>query len=248
MCKGDVFGKNTMLHIVLLDISAEAIVKKLKAIQLEIQDCVFPLVYQVDYHTDCKEAFKDIDYCVMLGAFPRGPQMERKDLLQKNAGIFKEQAVALDNAKKSCKVLVVGNPANNNCLILCKNNTTLPKHNFTALTMLDHQRLQYQVANALNIQNPTNVKKVVIFGNHSNKQFPCTDFAENRNGKKLGNLLTDEQKSKIVPTCQTRGAEIIKLRQLSSAASAAEAVMNHLNCWHFGTRDWVSFGIYCTGE
>ena len=199
-------------------------------------------------------AFKDIDYAILVGAFPRKDGMERKDLLSKNISIFKEQGAALDQfAKKSVKVLVVGNPANTNAAIAMKFAPSIPRENFSALTRLDHNRALAQLAKKFNVA-PAQVHNVAIWGNHSSTQYPCANhgYYVNNAGEKVPFTSTGETQwfhSDFLSTVQKRGAAIIAARKLSSAFSAANAVADHIHDWHFGTSgDFVSMAVAANGK
>ena len=199
---------------------------------------------------DANVAFKDIDYALLVGARPRGPGMERKDLLEANAAIFSAQGKALNEvASRDVKVLVVGNPANTNALIAQRNAPDLDPRNFTAMTRLDHNRAMAQLAGKTD-STVNDVKKMIIWGNHSSTQYPdltaCTV-----NGKPALDLVDrDWYEGTYIPEVQQRGAAIIKARGASSAASAANAAIAHMRTWALGTdeNDWVSMGVYSNGE
>jgi len=214
----------------------------LGGVVLEITDCAFPLVRQVVATTSVEEAFKDIEYALLVGAFPRKEGMERKDLLLKNAAIFKEQGAALDKfAKKSVKVVVVGNPANTNAYLAMSNAPSIPRENFSALTRLDHNRAKAQIAERLKIP-VTKVHNVFIWGNHSSTQYPDVShgFVCTESGKQsIKDAIKDDAylQGEFITTVQQRGAAIIKARKLSSAASAAKAIVDHMRDWIFGTAE-----------
>jgi len=175
LAKGDVFGEKQNLHLVLLDIPPMA--KALDGVCMELEDCALPNLKNVTATTDVQEAFTDIDFAILVGAMPRREGMERKDLLKANVRIFKEQGKALDSfAKKSVKVLVVGNPANTNCLVAALSAPSIPRANFTCLTRLDQNRAQAQIAGRIQVAN-TAVKNVIIWGNHSSTQYPDVNHA-----------------------------------------------------------------------
>eukprot|EP01121_Diplochlamys_sp_Union-15-3_P016156 TRINITY_DN5447_c0_g1_i1.p1 TRINITY_DN5447_c0_g1~~TRINITY_DN5447_c0_g1_i1.p1 ORF type:complete len:350 (-),score=72.19 TRINITY_DN5447_c0_g1_i1:114-1163(-) len=248
IARGELFGTRPLvLHLLDIEFCKEA----LHGVVLEIEDCAFPLVKEVIGTTDVKQAFTDIDVAILVGAFPRKEGMERKDLLEKNGSIFKEQGKALnDYAKKTVKVLVVGNPANTNCLIAIRNAPDIPKENFSALTRLDHNRAVYQLARKANL--PINsIKKVTIWGNHSRTQFADASNAISGD-KSVPALIADDDwlKTKFVEVVQNRGGEILKARRFSSAASAANAIIEHLRDWIFSTPtgDWVSMAVYSDGS
>jgi len=223
----------------------------LDGIVLELEDCAYPLLHGVLGSVDAAEAFKDVDFILMVGAFPRKDGMERKDLIGKNASIFSEQGKIIDKvSKKNVKVLVVGNPANTNCLIVMKHAPSIPKENFSALTRLDHNRAKAQVA----IKAKTtvdHVKNTIIWGNHSGTQFPDLSHAQ-IGGKKATELITDKAwiEGEFLKTVQQRGAAIIKARGLSSALSAANAIVDHIHDWIFGTKEgeFISMGVCAPGH
>jgi malate dehydrogenase len=225
MAAGEMFGKDTGVHLNLLEL--EAALPALKGVVMELEDCAFPLLKSVTVTSDVKVAFKDIDWALLVGSVPRKAGMERGDLLKINGKIFIEQGKALSEcAKSSCKVLVVGNPCNTNAYIAKAFAKNIPEKNFFAMTMLDQNRAVAQLAQKANCP-VTQVSNVAIWGNHSATQYP--DFYNAViNGKKATDAIKDEQwlKTMFIETVQKRGAEIIKARGLSSAASAANAVVD----------------------
>merc|ERR1712098_423304 len=243
---GVVFGKDQPLHLHLLDIGP--MMGVLNGVVMEIQDAAMPLVAGVLATDDVAKAFTDIDAAFLVGAMPRREGMERKDLLAANVKIFKEQGEALDKyAKKSVKVLVVGNPANTNALICSHYAPSIPKENFSAMTRLDQNRAAGQLA--LKLGKPVNsIKKVTIWGNHSSTQFPDASQAT-CNGDKVS-LETSWLESEFMPTVQKRGAAVIAARKLSSAMSAAKAASDHMKSWFSSTpeNDWVSMGVFSDGS
>jgi malate dehydrogenase len=238
VARGELLGPNKPVILHLLDIPFCK--ELLRGVELEVQDGAYPLVAGVIATTDVKEAFTGVDYALLVGAFPRKDGMERKDLLKANAAIFKEQGAALSNySSKDVKVVVVGNPANTNAHIAQVSAPNIPKENFSALTRLDHNRAKTQVALKLNT-NASKVHNVIIWGNHSSTQYPDVShaFVETADGKKsVAAAINDEQylQGDFITTVQQRGAEIIKCRKLSSAASAAKAIIDHMHDWIFGT-------------
>jgi len=218
----------------------------LKGLAMELMDGAFDVLRGIVYSVDPAVAFKDVDYAIMCGAKPRSQGMERKDLLSANAKIFEEQGRYFDQyARKNVKVLVVGNPANTNALILSKNAPTINPWNFTALTRLDHNRAVAQIAERLNIEN-SKIKNVTIWGNHSATQYPDVDFAyiHNHNfdqtfttSAPIKSLVNNDKwvQGEFIKTVQQRGAAIIQARKLSSAASAASASCDHMRDWILGT-------------
>uniref|UniRef100_A0A8C9WNI7 Malate dehydrogenase n=1 Tax=Scleropages formosus TaxID=113540 RepID=A0A8C9WNI7_SCLFO len=238
IAKGDVFGKDQPIILLLLDISP--MLPVLDGVVMELQDCALPLLKEV-VPTDKEEvAFKDLDAAILVGSMPRKEGMERKDLLKANVSIFKSQGAALDKyAKKTVKVLVVGNPANTNCLIAAKSAPSIPKENFSCLTRLDHNRAASQVAMRVGV--PTdNVKNVIIWGNHSSTQYPDVHHAKvTVSGTEMDvfDAVKDDEwlKGDFISTVQQRGGAVIKARKLSSAMSAAKAICDHMRDIWFGT-------------
>jgi len=246
---GYVFGEDQPLVLHLLDIAP--MMGVLNGVVMEIQDCAMPLVRDVIATDDPNVGFKDIDAAFLVGAMPRKEGMERKDLLAANVKIFKVQGQAMDaHAKKSVKVLVVGNPANTNALICSHYAPSIPKENFSAMTRLDQNRAAGQLAEKLGcgIQE---VKKVTIWGNHSSTQFPDI-FNATVQGENAAAKLADDAwiKESFVPTVQKRGAAVIAARKLSSAMSAAKAASDHMKSWFSSTPadDWVSMGVFSDGS
>merc|ERR1719389_718895 len=246
VASGYVFGMNQPLILHLLDITP--MMGVLGGVVMEIQDSALPLVRQVVPTDDASVAFKDIDAAFMVGAMPRREGMERKDLLAANVKIFKVQGEALDKfAKKSVKVLVVGNPANTNALICSHYAPSIPKENFSAMTRLDQNRAAGQLS--LKIGEPiTSIKKVTIWGNHSSTQFPDASQAT-VNGQPLS-VDASWLQNEFIPTVQKRGAAVIAARKLSSAMSAAKAASDHMKSWFSSTPadDWVSMGVFSDGS
>lgn len=238
IASGEMFGpqQHIILHLLEVPQAEEAQV----GVVMELEDSAYPLLDAVVATSDNATAFKDIDVAVFVGAFPRKDGMERKDLLQKNAGIFKSQARFLDQyAKKSVKVLVVGNPANTNCLILQENAKSIPKENFSALTRLDHNRAKSQLALRLQV-GVSQIHNTVIWGNHSSTQYPDVSYAYvERDGTRvpIRDAVADDQylNTEFISTVQKRGAAIIKARKFSSATSAAKAICDHVREWIYGT-------------
>jgi malate dehydrogenase len=223
---------------------------------MELQDCAFPLLKEATPCDDPLVGFKDVDAVIMVGAFPRKQGMVRADLLQKNAGIFKAQGAALDQvAKKTVKVLVVGNPANTNALITSLNAPSIPKGQITALTRLDHNRACAQIALKLGVK-ATQVKNAIIWGNHSKTQYPDVRnaYVLNADGSKASvpTGVNDDAylKGDFISTIQQRGAAVIAARKLSSAMSAAKGICDHMRDWWFGTApgEFVSMGIPSDGS
>eukprot|EP01119_Soliformovum_irregulare_P011058 TRINITY_DN2743_c0_g1_i1.p1 TRINITY_DN2743_c0_g1~~TRINITY_DN2743_c0_g1_i1.p1 ORF type:complete len:377 (-),score=100.68 TRINITY_DN2743_c0_g1_i1:108-1238(-) len=253
---GEMFGPRQQIALHLLDVPQAA--EGLRGVHMELVDCAYPLISEIVATTDVSQAFKMVDVAILVGAFPRQKGMERKDLLQKNAAIFKEQGKAInDYASRNVKVLVVGNPANTNCWLAAENAPEIPKTNFSALTRLDQNRGTGQIAQRLSVPAST-VKNVVIWGNHSATQYPdvslasITDHPVSGVTSSVASSINDEKwiRSEFITTVQQRGAEIIKARKLSSAASAAQAIVDHLRDWLMGTADGriVSMAVVSDGS
>jgi malate dehydrogenase len=250
IANGDMLGKDQPVILQLLEIPDEKAQKALKGVMMELDDCAFPLLSGMTAHGDPMTAFKDIDFAVLVGARPRGPGMERKDLLSANAQIFTAQGKALNAvAKRTVKTLVVGNPANTNAYIAMKSAPDLPAKNFTAMLRLDHNRALSQLAAKSNTA-VADIEKLVVWGNHSPTMYPDYRFAS-VNGKSIKELINDEEwnKNVFLPTVGKRGAAIIDARGLSSAASAANAAIDHMHDWHLGTNGkWVTMGVPSDGS
>ncbi len=250
IANGDLLGKDQPVILQLLEIPDEKAQKALTGVIMELEDCAFPLLAGVTAHSDPLTAFKDIDVALLVGARPRGPGMERKDLLSANAQIFTAQGKALNAvAKKTVKVLVVGNPANTNAYIAMKSAPDIPAKNFTAMLRLDHNRALSQLATKLN-KPVAGIEKLVVWGNHSPTMYPDYRFAT-VDGKSVKDSINDAawNKDVFIPTVGKRGAAIIDARGLSSAASAANAAIDHIHDWVLGTNGkWVTMGIPSKGE
>ncbi len=249
IASGAMLGPDTPVILQLLEITPA--LKALDGVKMELDDCAFPLLAGVVCTDDADVAFGDADVALLVGAMPRKAGMERGDLLSANGGIFKPQGEALARgAKKDVKVLVVGNPANTNALIAQQNAKGLDAGRFTAMTRLDHNRAVTQIAQKLN-QPVTAVKKMTIWGNHSATQYPDLFHCEVA-GKNAYQAVNDHAwvEGTFIPTVAKRGAAIIEARGLSSAASAANAAVDHIRSWHLGTApgDWVSMGIPSDGS
>lgn len=250
---GDVFGKSQPITLLLLDIPPMMTV--LDGVVMELQDCSLPLLHEVVGTSETSVAFNNIDVAILVGAMPRREGMERKDLLKANAKIFEDQGKALDQySKKTVKVLVVGNPANTNCLITSKCAPSIPKQNFTCLTKLDQNRAVSQIAMRLGVK-ASDVSKVIIWGNHSSTQYPDVQHGfVNLNGQAvpITEAVKDDNfiQGEFLKIVQTRGAAIIKARKLSSAMSAAKAICDHMRVWWFGSaeNDYMSMGIISDGS
>ena len=244
---GEMLGNDQPVILQLLEITPA--LEALAGTVMEIEDCAFPLVAGIVQSDDPNVAFKDADYCLLVGARPRGPGMERKDLLEANAAIFSAQGKAInDNASASVKVLVVGNPANTNALIAYRNAPDLQPGQFTAMMRLDHNRAIAQLANKAGKHN-TDVDGLIIWGNHSATQYPDINHAT-VDGSKATDLVDEAWTlEEFIPTVQQRGAAIIKARGLSSAASAANAAIEHIRDWALGTSGKiVSMGVHSDGS
>jgi malate dehydrogenase len=242
-------GEDQPVILQLLDITPA--MDALKGVAMELEDCAFPLLSDIVRTDDPNEAFGDISYALLVGARPRSKGMERKDLLEANGGIFKPQGKALsDNAASDVKILVVGNPANTNALIAMNNAPNIPNERFTAMTRLDHNRAIAQVA-AKTGTTVSDITKMTIWGNHSATQYPDLFHAEVK-GQNAAALVNDQAwlENDFIPTVQQRGAAIIEARGLSSAASAANAAVDHMRTWALGSAkgDWVSMAIPSDGS
>ena len=249
IASGAVFGPNTPVILQLLEITPA--LGALEGVRMELDDCAFPLLAGVVCTDNAETAFGDADAAFLVGAMPRKDGMERGDLLSANGGIFKPQGQALAAAaKKDVKVLVVGNPANTNAVIAMNNAKGLDPSRFTAMTRLDHNRAMTQLATKVG-KSVTDIKKMTIWGNHSSTQYPDLFHCE-VNGQNAAALVNDQAwiENDFIPTVAKRGAAIIKARGLSSAASAANAAIDHMNSWALGTPegDWVSMAIPSDGS
>ena len=244
---GEMLGTDQPVILQLLEITPA--LDALKGVAMELEDCAFPLVQGIVQTDDPNVAFKDADYCLLVGARPRGPGMERKDLLEANAAIFSVQGKAInDNASRDVKVLVVGNPANTNALIAYRNAPDLKPGQFTAMTRLDHNRAIAQLAEKTG-KHSTDVDGIIIWGNHSATQYP--DVHHTKVAGQAATDLVDQNwlTETFIPNVQQRGAAIIKARGLSSAASAANAAIEHMRDWALGTSGKVvSMGIHSDGS
>ncbi len=245
---GEMLGPNQPVILQMLEITPA--LDALKGVAMELEDCAFPLVAGIVCTDQADIAFKDSDYALLVGARPRGPGMERKDLLEANAAIFSAQGKAInDNASRDIKVLVVGNPANTNALITQRNAPDIDPRQFTAMTRLDHNRAMSQIAEKAG-KSINDVKNMTIWGNHSATQYP--DLHHAKVDGQLAIDMVDQAwyEQDFIPTVQQRGAAIIKARGASSAASAANAAIAHMRTWVQGTDsdDWVSMGVYSDGS
>ena len=250
IANGDMLGKDQPVILQLLEIPDEKAQKALKGVMMEVDDCAFPLLAGMTAHSDPMTAFKDADVALLVGARPRGPGMERKDLLEANAQIFTVQGKALDAvASRNVKVLVVGNPANTNAYIAMKSAPSLPARNFTAMLRLDHNRALSQVA-AKTGKPVAAIEKLCVWGNHSPTMYADYRFATIE-GNSVKTMINDEawNKDVFLPTVGKRGGAIIEARGLSSAASAANAAIDHVRDWVLGTNGkWTTMGIPSDGS
>jgi len=250
IASGEMLGKDQPVILQLLEIPDEKAQKALKGVMMELEDCAFPLLAGMEAHSDPMTAFKDTDYALLVGARPRGPGMERKDLLSANAQIFTAQGKALNAvASRNVRVLVVGNPANTNAYIAMKSAPDLPRKNFTAMLRLDHNRALSQIA-AKTGKPVASIEKLVVWGNHSPTMYADYRFAT-IDGKSVKETINDDvwNKDTFLPTVGKRGAAIIEARGLSSAASAANAAIDHMRDWALGTNGkWVTMGIASDGQ
>ena len=245
---GDMLGPDQPVILQLLEIAPA--LGALEGVVMELKDSAFPLLNGVEFTDDVNVAFKDTDYALLVGARPRGPGMERADLLTANGKIFGPQGAAMNaHSSRDIKVLVVGNPANTNALIAKSSAPDLNPRNFTAMTRLDHNRAKAQLAEKTGIHHDS-VKKMLVWGNHSSTQYPDISFAQ-ADGQKVTDLVPqDWYREVFIPTVQQRGAAIIKARGASSAASAAASAIDHMRSWALGTAegDWVSMAVPSDGS
>ena len=250
IASGEMLGKDQPVILQLLEIPDEKAQNALKGVIMELEDCAFPLLAGIEAHSDPMTAFKDTDYALLVGARPRGPGMERSDLLAANAQIFTVQGKALNAvASRNVKVLVVGNPANTNAYIAMKSAPSLPAKNFTAMLRLDHNRALSQVAAKTGTQ-VKDIEKLTVWGNHSPTMYADYRFAT-VNGKSVKEMINDQEwnANTFLPTVGKRGAAIIEARGLSSAASAANAAIDHVRDWVLGTNGkWTTMGVPSDGS
>jgi len=250
IASGEMLGKDQPVILQLLEIPDEKAQKALKGVMMELEDCAFPLLAGMEAHGSAETAFKDTDYALLVGARPRGPGMERADLLAANAQIFTAQGKALDKAaSRNVKVLVVGNPANTNAWIAMKSAPSLPRENFTAMLRLDHNRALSQIA-AKTGKPVASIRKLAVWGNHSPTMYADYRFAT-IDGASVKDMINDHvwNKDVFLPTVGKRGAAIIEARGLSSAASAANAAIDHMRDWALGTNgEWVTMGVPSNGD
>ncbi|MBD9469713.1 malate dehydrogenase [Pseudoxanthomonas sp. PXM01] len=250
IASGEMLGKDQPVILQLLELPLEKAQAALQGVIMELEDCAFPLLAGIVGTDDPEAAFKDVDVALLVGARPRGPGMERKDLLLENAKIFTAQGAALNKvASRNVKVLVVGNPANTNAYIAMKSAPDLPAKNFTAMLRLDHNRALSQLANKAGVA-VGDIEKLVVWGNHSPTMYPDYRFAT-VNGQSLKDKINDADwnANEFIPKVGKRGAAIIEARGLSSAASAANAAIDHVRDWVLGSNGkWVTMGIPSDGS
>jgi len=248
IASGEMLGKDqpVIIHAIELPQALNA----LKGVAMELDDCAFPLLRGIRETSSLEEGFEDIDYALLVGARPRGKGMERKDLMAANGAIYAPTGKAINKmAKKTARILVVGNPANTNCLIASANAPNIPRENFTAMTRLDHDRGLAQLAIKANAHT-TDIEKFCIWGNHSSTQYPDISYTTIK-GQAAKSVINDDvwYKTQFIPTVQQRGAAIIQARGLSSAASAANAAISHMRDWALGSKGkWVSMAVPSDGS
>lgn len=248
IASGSMLGPEQPVILKLLEITPA--LNALEGVVMELEDCAFPLLSNIVFTDDIKEAFTDANYAILVGARPRGPGMERNDLLAANGAIFGPQGKALNEyAERNVKVLVVGNPANTNALIAASNAPSLDKRQFHAMTRLDHNRAISKLANKTNV-HVTNIKRMIIWGNHSSTQYPDISQCMIQNTTATSLVNQDWYRNSFIPEVQQRGAAIIRARGTSSAASAASAAIDHMRDWTLGTYDgdWVSMAVPSDGS
>ncbi|MDB5752304.1 MAG: putative malate dehydrogenase [Ramlibacter sp.] len=250
IASGEMLGKDQPVILQLLEVPVEGPQKALKGVMMELEDCAFPLLAGMEAHSDPMTAFKDTDYALLVGSMPRKAGMERSELLAINGKIFTAQGQALDKvASRNVKVLVVGNPANTNAYIAMKSAPSLPRQNFTAMLRLDHNRALSQVA-AKTGTAVADIEQLTVWGNHSPTMYADYRFAT-VGGKAVKDLINDQEwnKNVFLPTVGKRGAAIIEARGLSSAASAANAAIDHMRDWALGSNGkWVTMGVPSDGQ
>jgi len=250
IASGEMLGKDQPIVLSLLEVPVEKAQQALQGVMMELQDCAFPLLVGMEAHSDPMKAFKDVDYALLIGSRPRGPGMERAELLAVNAEIFTAQGKALNAvASRDVRVLVVGNPANTNAYIAMKSAPDLPRKNFTAMLRLDHNRALSQLA-AKTGKAVAAIEKMAVWGNHSPSMYADYRFAT-INGESVKDMINDADwnANTFLPTVGKRGAAIIAARGVSSAASAANAAIDHMHDWALGTNGkWVTMGIPSNGD
>jgi malate dehydrogenase len=250
IASGEMLGKDQPVVLSLLEVPVEKAQQALQGVMMELQDCAFPLLVGMEAHSDPMTAFKDVDYALLIGSRPRGPGMERAELLAVNAEIFTAQGKALNAvASRDVRVLVVGNPANTNAYIAMKSAPDLPRKNFTAMLRLDHNRALSQLASKTG-KAVADIENMAVWGNHSPTMYADYRFAA-INGASVKDMINDHDwnANTFLPTVGKRGAAIIAARGVSSAASAANAAIDHMHDWALGTNGkWVTMGIPSNGE
>ena len=250
IASGEMLGKDQPVVLSLLEVPVEKAQQALQGVMMELQDCAFPLLVGMEAHSDPMTAFKDVDYALLIGSRPRGPGMERAELLAVNAEIFTAQGKALNAvASRDVRVLVVGNPANTNAYIAMKSAPDLPRKNFTAMLRLDHNRALSQIASKTG-KAVADIEKMAVWGNHSPTMYADYRFAT-INGESVKTMINDQEwnANTFLPTVGKRGAAIIAARGVSSAASAANAAIDHMRDWALGTNGkWVTMGIPSDGQ
>ena len=250
IASGEMLGKDQPVILQLLEVPVDKAQEALKGVMMELEDCAFPLLAEMEAHSDPMSAFKDTDYALLVGARPRGPGMERADLLAANAQIFTAQGKALNAvASRNVRVLVVGNPANTNAYIAMKSAPDLPRKNFTAMLRLDHNRALSQLA-AKTGKPVASIQKLAVWGNHSPTMYADYRFATIA-GASVKDMINDQvwNAETFLPTVGKRGAAIIAARGVSSAASAANAAIDHMRDWALGTNGgWVTMGVASNGD
>ena len=248
IASGQMLGPDQPISLQLLEITPA--MKALEGVMMELDDCAFPLLASIKASDDANMAFDGCDYGMLVGARPRGPGMERSDLLAANGGIFKDQGSAINSvANDHVKIVVVGNPANTNALVCIQNAPDVPPEQITAMTRLDHNRAKYQIAKKAAC-DVSEVKKLTIWGNHSTTQYPDLHHAEVAGKAAMSFVEPDWYDKEYIPKVAKRGAEIIDARGASSAASAANAAIEHMRDWVLGTPsdDWTSMGVWSDGN
>ncbi len=248
IASGQMLGPDQPISLQLLEITPA--MKALEGVMMELDDCAFPLLASIKASDDANVAFDGCDYGMLVGARPRGPGMERSDLLAANGGIFKDQGSAINSvANDQVKIVVVGNPANTNALVCIQNAPDVPPEQITAMTRLDHNRAKYQIAKKAAC-DVSEVKKLTIWGNHSTTQYPDLHHAEVAGKAAMSFVEPDWYDKEYIPKVAKRGAEIIDARGASSAASAANAAIEHMRDWVLGTPsdDWTSMGVWSDGN
>ena len=248
IASGQMLGPDQPISLQLLEITPA--MKALEGVMMELDDCAFPLLASIEASDDANVAFDGCDYGMLVGARPRGPGMERSDLLAANGGIFKDQGSAINSvANDHVKIVVVGNPANTNALVCIQNAPDVPPEQITAMTRLDHNRAKYQIAKKAAC-DVSEVKKLTIWGNHSTTQYPDLHHAEVAGKAAMSFVEPDWYDKEYIPKVAKRGAEIIDARGASSAASAANAAIEHMRDWVLGTPsdDWTSMGVWSDGN